>query len=178
MKVAALYVRADSVYKILPGVDPWDKGRDASRYAGPWPVICHPPCRSWGRFAYKSKGSAEEKALAVRAILQAREFGGVVEHPEASGLWLAAGCPEPGGGRDDAGGWCLTLNQGWFGHPAQKRTRLYVVGASPRALPAFPISLQPASRTVEGMSKAQRERTPPDFAEWLVKLAALCAPEL
>lgn len=45
-------------------------------------------------------------------------------------------------------------------------------------MPAFPISLQPALRTVEGMSKAQRERTPPDFAEWLVEMAALCAPEL
>lgn len=34
--VAALFVRADSVYKTLPGVDCWDIERDAMLYRGPY----------------------------------------------------------------------------------------------------------------------------------------------
>jgi hypothetical protein len=32
--VAALFVRADSIYKTLPGVDAWDEARDARQ----WPA--------------------------------------------------------------------------------------------------------------------------------------------
>jgi len=44
MKVAALYVETGGVYYGLPDVDPWDEERDARLYAGPWPVVAHPPC--------------------------------------------------------------------------------------------------------------------------------------
>jgi hypothetical protein len=48
--VAALYVDPRGPYASMPGVDPWDVERDARTYAGPYPVVAHPPCGSWGRF--------------------------------------------------------------------------------------------------------------------------------
>lgn len=48
--IAALYVETDGAYFGLEGVDPWDEARDARKYAGPWPVVAHPPCQRWGRF--------------------------------------------------------------------------------------------------------------------------------
>lgn len=48
--VAAIYVQTGGSYFGLPGVDPWDEARDARRYAGPWPVVAHPPCQRWGKF--------------------------------------------------------------------------------------------------------------------------------
>jgi hypothetical protein len=47
--IAALYVETDGTYYGLPDVDPWDQARDARRYAGPHPVVAHPPCQRWGR---------------------------------------------------------------------------------------------------------------------------------
>ena len=54
MTVAALYVEPDGAYIGLPGVDPWDERRDARTYAGPHPVVAHPPCQRWGRFWHGS----------------------------------------------------------------------------------------------------------------------------
>ena len=45
--IAALYVETDGAYFGLPDVDPWDEKRDARNYAGPWPVVAHPPCTRW-----------------------------------------------------------------------------------------------------------------------------------
>jgi hypothetical protein len=52
--IAALFVAPDGVYAGLPGVEVWDEARDARRYAGPWPVVAHPPCQRWGRFWHGS----------------------------------------------------------------------------------------------------------------------------
>lgn len=49
MQVAALFVETDGCYYGLPDVDSWDEARDARRYAGPWPVVAHPPCQRWGK---------------------------------------------------------------------------------------------------------------------------------
>ncbi len=51
IKVAALFVEAGGVYSNLAGVDPWDIKRDARLYAGPYPVVAHPPCARWSRLA-------------------------------------------------------------------------------------------------------------------------------
>ena len=48
--IAALYVQSNGVYADLAGVDPWYEARDARTYAGPWPVVAHPPCARWGRY--------------------------------------------------------------------------------------------------------------------------------
>jgi len=49
--VAALYVQPDGCYANLPFVDAWDEARDARLYAGPYPVVAHPPCQRWGKMA-------------------------------------------------------------------------------------------------------------------------------
>lgn len=49
--IAALYVETDGPYFGLDGVDPWDIRRDARLYTGPHPVVAHPPCARWGRYA-------------------------------------------------------------------------------------------------------------------------------
>ena len=49
--IAALYVETSGVYSGLPDVDVWGIERDARLYAGPHPVVAHPPCERWGRYA-------------------------------------------------------------------------------------------------------------------------------
>lgn len=52
MTVAALYVERGGAYYDLPGVDPWGlPDKDATLYAGPHPVVAHPPCSRWCRLA-------------------------------------------------------------------------------------------------------------------------------
>ena len=48
--VAALFVQTDGAYFGIDGVDQWDEQRDARKYAGPYPVVAHPPCQRWGKF--------------------------------------------------------------------------------------------------------------------------------
>jgi hypothetical protein len=97
VEVAALFVRGDSVYKSM-GVECWDAARDARGYVGPGPVICHPPCRTWGvlRHWRGAKDRPEEKALGPLAVGFVRAFGGVLEHPYQSALWRHCGMPQPG----------------------------------------------------------------------------------
>jgi hypothetical protein len=110
-KVSALFVRADSIYSDLL-FDVWDEARDARNYAGPWPVVAHPPCRAWGRLRQFAKPRPDEKQLALRAVELVRRYGGVLEHPFGSSLWAAAGLPLPG--KIDAyGGWTVLVDQGW-----------------------------------------------------------------
>ena len=47
-QIAALYVEPAGCYIGQPGIDPWDEARDARQYAGPHPVVAHPPCQRWG----------------------------------------------------------------------------------------------------------------------------------
>lgn len=48
MRLAALYVQENGAYWNLQNVDAWPEQRDARRYAGPLPVVAHPPCQLWG----------------------------------------------------------------------------------------------------------------------------------
>ncbi|MBK1614989.1 hypothetical protein CKO44_16085 [Rubrivivax gelatinosus] len=174
------------------GVDAWDAKRDALGFQGGMPVIAHPPCRAWGSLRHFAKPRPGERELALWAVDQARRWGGVLEHPAASTLWPAAGLPEPGR-YDTSGGWTLPIHQHWWGHRAEKATRLYIVGVAPRDIPVIPMRLGEASHVIamdksprrgqigrlrKGMpgwrpevSKPEREHTPPALAEWLVELA-------
>lgn len=175
-RVAVLYARADSVYKAIPGLDVYDMERDARTYAGTLPVVAHPPCRVWGNLRHFAKPRPDEADLGRHAVAQVHRCGGVLEHPKRSRLWDDQGLPMPGKGRDAFGGFSLQIPQYWFGHLAHKETLLYVCGCEPGDVPAYPMKLGEPDRFVEKLSKAQRERTPPDFANWLVDLAARCRP--
>ena len=139
--IAALYVQTNGCYFGLDGVDPWDEARDARTYAGPWPVVAHPPCERWGRMWFGSPrkpdpdkyrlgddGGKFEKALAA-----VRKFGGVLEHPAYSNAWDAFDLfypPATGGWvvADWSGGWTCCVEQGAYGHRGRKQTWLYANG--------------------------------------------------
>jgi hypothetical protein len=185
--IAVLFAREDSIYKSIQGLDVFDLARDARTFGGGRPVIAHPPCRAWGRLRAFAKPRLDEKALGLFAVHAVRANGGVLEHPEASQLWAAAGLPLPRAGCDEFGGWTLPVVQQWWGHRARKATWLYIVGVKPSEMPRMPLVLGEASHTVGLWSgrdrarcrpeirKAEREATPPLFAEWLVEVAALAS---
>lgn len=167
--VAALFVRSDNHYAAL-GVDCYDIERDALTWRGGAPGIFHPPCRAWGQLSHMAKPRAGERELALWSMAMARRWGGVVEHPYASRLWRAANCASFGV-RDQFGGVLVPVRQRWFGHRAQKKTCLYIVGPVPDLTWCQDA---PAITTVARMCKAERERTPKAFASWLVDLARAC----
>ena len=179
MPVSILFARSDSVYKTLD-CDVWDAERDALKFQGNCPVIAHPPCRLWGQMRFFSTAPESEKLLAFFAVKQIRKNGGILEHPASSTLWQAANLPAPGE-RDSFGGWTLFVSQWWFGHKADKPTKLYIVGIEPEDLPPIPFRLGEPSftcsqsrnrqTTKREIRKAEREHTPRDFAIWLLEAA-------
>lgn len=167
-EVAVLFARVRSEYKEIAGCDVYDEKRDARTFPGGLPVVAHPPCRMWGRFHHRAKPEPHERELAIFAVERVREWGGVLEHPAHSKLWIAAQMPRPGEPPDSAGGYTIQVNQCDWGHAALKPTWLYCVGIEqPHQFP------EPGTPTkyVEKMCRAERERTPMPFAQWLVDLA-------
>mgnify|MGYP006959997751 FL=1 len=192
--VAALYVERGGAYWDLPGVDPWDQARDARLYAGPHPVVAHPPCARWCRMAghAHSRGApapGDDGGCFAAALASVRKWGGVLEHPAYSAAWRAHGliAPPSSGGWVTAGdwtGWTCCVEQGHYGHPALKATWLYAVGVDLPALAWGPSPDQPfhggskhahlrdaRRKPVEVMSKAERIVTPPAFRDLLLGMA-------
>jgi hypothetical protein len=186
--VAILFARRDSVYKTLPGCDVYDVDRDARTFQGGMPVVAHPPCRAWGSLSHFAKPRPGERRLAPWAVAIIRRNGGVLEHPGLSRVWKYCSLPAPGQ-RDKWGGFTLPIDQDWFGHRAEKHTRLYVVGCEPRDVPSFPIRLEDPPYVVSPNGKIrfghplwrpqmrtkERESTPIELAKWLVETARRCA---
>lgn len=139
MKVAALYVETAGTYFGIDDVDPWDEVRDARKYAGPHPVVAHPPCQRWGRFWHGSTRKphqfrlGEDGGCFAAALTAVRNYGGVLEHPADSQAWGYFGliAPERGKGwqpADKFGGWTCYVEQGHYGHASRKPTWLYAKG--------------------------------------------------
>lgn len=185
--VSALYVRKDSVYKSL-GVDCWDIERDARHWPGGNPIIAHPPCRAWGKLSAFAHPRPGEKELAIKSIELIRKWGGVLEHPAASRLWLFMKLPKPGA-KDEYGGFSICIDQFWFGHKAQKKTLLYICGCSQNDLPPIPIRFDAIThvigfnkknkfgrvdKTKKEVTRAEREHTPIELAKWLISVASMC----
>lgn len=200
--VAALFVETNGPYFGIPVVDPWDVRRDARLYAGPHPVVAHPPCQLWVNFAalnYKRYGGAHNRpgndsGCFASALASVRKWGGVLEHPAFSNAFAAHDIPPP-----DKIGWCCN-EQRWdytveapylefvcevwqsaYGHAARKRTWLFYVGARP------PQEMNWARRTgfaqcgwfdriKPTLSKRQASATPPAFRDALLELAQLAKP--
>ena len=138
MTVAALYAATGGCYFGLPDVEPWDVTRDARKYAGPHPVVAHPPCERWGRYwsggpsAKVKRKRGDDDGCFAAALASVRAWGGVLEHPEASSAWRHFGLitPPREGGWVCAGdsGWTCCVEQGHYGHRARKATWLYANG--------------------------------------------------
>lgn len=135
--VAALFVEKGGVYYGLEGVDPWDEERDARTYAGPWPVVAHPPCARWSRLAGFTEARyglkrGEDGGCFAAALSAVRRFGGVLEHPAHTDAFAAFGLPEPtvkfGWTLDLDGGASCYIEQGRYGLPVKKATWLYAYG--------------------------------------------------
>jgi len=141
--IAALYVKKDGPYFGIEGVDPWDEQRDARLYAGPHPVIAHPPCQRWGKLwagqplwikrTGERKQKGDDGGCFAAALAAVRRWGGVLEHPWGSHAWPHFGLntPDRRGGwvvADFEGGWTCCVEQGRYGHYARKPTLLYAVG--------------------------------------------------
>lgn len=183
MTISVLFARGDSIYKTL-GADVWDEHRDATKWPGGNQIIAHPPCRAWGRLRTFANPAPHEKDLARFAVAMVRRWGGVLEHPAGSTLWADQNLPMPGT-TDRFGGWTLAAPQKWWGHKAEKATWFYIVGCVPRCVPRIPYQMHEATHVVQSrkrsdhrphISKADRERTPPELAAWLLDLAARCVP--
>ncbi len=137
--IAALYVETGGVYYGLPDVDPWDKERDARLYAGPWPVVAHPPCAAWCRLAGLRQHrygypKGEDDGCFESALASVRRWGGVLEHPAYSDAWGAFGLVPPRGAGwqfDISGAMVAEVAQSAYGHAARKRTWLYAFGIDP-----------------------------------------------
>jgi len=187
--VVALYVDPRGPYPKMLEPECWyDRARDATQYCGPLPIVAHPPCGPWGRLRHLSRH--DSPGLAIRAVEQVKEWGGILEHPQHSKLFDYCALPRPGELPDRFGNFTVEISQCDFGHPARKMTWLYCVGIDPIAM-TFPPHREPthwisggrgrvgkkAKTTpvpdgIKVCSAQQRRRTPVAFAEWLLELAA------
>jgi hypothetical protein len=140
-QVSALFVETDGIYFGLPDVDPWDITRDAKLYAGPNPVVAHPPCARWSSLAFVNQKHGykvgDDGGCFESALRSVRTFGGVLEHPANSIAWKHYGLPKPGRSGWTQSfydvGWTTEVSQLAYGHRARKRTWLYYVGSTPPA---------------------------------------------
>lgn len=196
--IAALFVSSSGPYANLPGIDPWAVDRDARLYAGPFPVVAHPPCERWGRYwhggpsARVRRVKGDDNGCFASALASVRRWGGVLEHPAASSAWAAFGLKTPprAGGwvvADWDGGWTCCVDQGYYGHRAQKATWLYVVGAKLPMLrwgkSASSVRLDDGFHSAEErrrkvrtgvcqrLSKRERSETPIPFRDLLIAIA-------
>lgn len=192
--IAAIFVATGGVYYGIEDVDPWDEERDARLYAGPWPVVAHPPCSRWCRLAGLVEARwghrrGDDGGCFASALESVRRWGGVLEHPAYSDAWAAFGinAPPTGGGwvnADWRGGWTCYVEQGRYGHPAKKATWLYAHGVE---LPSLRWGLLPdresralvswcgnhvsSGETRPRVGKSEASRTPLEFRDALLSMA-------
>lgn len=166
--IAALYVATNGPYFNLPDVDPWDEERDARKYAGPYPVVAHPPCERWGRY-WSGGPSAKVRRLKGndlgcfdRALWAVNTFGGVLEHPAHSHAWKYFNITPP----EAFGSWWFTrfggnicqVAQGNYGHQAEKLTWLYSKGKEGRPLPKLHWGRCPGKQRLDEGFHSKEER--------------------
>lgn len=197
-KVAALYIDPRGPYPRMPEVDCWDEARDARTYAGPLPVVAHPPCARWSRLAesvaarfpgdprYAVGADAGCFASALAAV---RAFGGVLEHPAQTKAWAAHGLTRPVPGRwtlssSEPRLWVCEVWQSAYGHLCPKATWLAYCGHAPpiecdwrRPPGTHGVGEDSKRRRARGCGRPRASRflaraTPLEFAKFLVELAS------
>lgn len=206
--IAALFVEARGPYSLLPGVECWTEWddqqqlfgagvrSDARKYAGPHPVVAHPPCSTWCQLAKVNEARyghavGDDAGCFESALRSVQTWGGVLEHPAYTHAWPRFGLVRPTRGvwspttfeNGERFGWVTEVSQSAYGHRARKRTWLYYIG------PAMPPELDwrdPAGDAWCGWNNPDRDRTeakkptlskkeakttPPAFRELLLSLA-------
>lgn len=176
--VAALYVDPTGPYPELVA-DWWGEGRDAKTYAGPWPVVAHPPCGPWGRMKFLC--TKQDASCGPVAVDKVRRWGGVLEHPHGSQLFRHCQLPAPGELADGWGGRTYEVRQVAWGHRCEKPTLLYIVGAPPAFVEAGIRAGGTATHRVTNGSRGNRSlaratnkenrHTPRAFAQFLLGIA-------
>lgn len=183
--IAALFVHKNGVYWNLPDVDAWDQERDARKYAGPHPVVAHPPCQLWVNLAsvnFKRYGGEHNKpgndnGCFASALQSVRTFGGVLEHPAYSNAWSTHGLMRPWGSGWKGGPheWVCEVWQSAYGHRARKRTWLLFVGPKPHDLNWARVAGTHQcgwfDRKKSTLSKREASATPLAFRDELLSLA-------
>jgi hypothetical protein len=189
IRVAALFVQSGGTYSEMDDVDPWDAERDATKYAGPYPVVAHPPCSRWCQLARVNEARyghkvGDDGGLFSFALDTVRCYGGVLEHPAETLAWPAHLLPPPnrrgGWSRSIDGGWVCHVEQGVYGHRARKATWLYAYGITPPSLnwgrsePTATVSFMTnhGGGDLPRLSKREASKSPVAFARMLVDLAA------
>jgi len=188
--IAALFVATNGAYADLPGVDLWDEARDARLYAGPHPVVAHPPCQRWGALAHvnyarwggEHNRPGNDGGCFASALASVEAYGGVLEHPRGSGAWDAFGLVKPRGRgwhRSGMGHTCEVW-QSAYGHRANKATWLYCVGMPLGDLDwSRPVGSHQVGyhdqrgkdRNKPTLSTAEANATPPAFRDLLIGMA-------
>jgi len=191
-RVAALFVDPGGCYAGAPDVDMWPEHRDARKYAGPFPVVAHPPCQRWGALAaanYARWGGDHNKpgndgGCFRSALHSVVTYGGVLEHPAKSRAFATFGIPRPvGSGWKMAGlhTWVCEVWQSAYGHRANKATWLYYYGEEPpfdldwsRPTGTHQIGFQDQRGKAMNkpvLSRREANATPPAFRDTLLRLA-------
>lgn len=190
--IAALYVETDGAYFGLDGVEPWDKVRDARIYAGPHPVVAHPPCQRWGSMAFVNHARyggehnmpRNDGGCFAAALHAVRLWGGVLEHPAKSRAWDWFGITKPTGlgwsKCASTGGWVCEVWQSAYGHRANKATWLLVCGPRPPELDwSRPVGTHQVGfhdqrgkeRNKPTLPSSEANATPPAFRDLLISIA-------
>jgi hypothetical protein len=203
-RVAALFVEDGGSYYGIPEVDPWPESKDARLYAGPHPVVAHPPCQMWINYAalnFKRYGGEHNRpgndgGCFESALASVRRWGGVLEHPASSNAWAAHGLPRPtslfgwcgpylvpGGGRKRQWEWTCEVWQSAYGHRARKRTWLLWSSPTWRVPPQLNWQKAPGTHQIGWFDRAKptlgkkaASATPPEFREALLGLARAAVP--
>lgn len=193
MKVAILFAEKNGIYSGWPWLDVYDKSRDAMKYEGRLPVVAHPPCNLWGKFAeinYKRWGGehnipGNDGGKFLKALMSVETYGGVLEHPAQSKAFdeYRLGVPEFGkwSHSKNGFGWITEVYQSAYGHKADKKTWLFYAGK----YPPFPLRWEKVKGTHQigfpdqrgkernkpTVTKQEAIGTPLEFKEELLKLA-------
>lgn len=191
--VAALYIDPRGPYPKMIGVECWDESRDARLYAGPHPIVAHPPCARWCRLAkfVESRHGypvGDDGGCFAAALAAVRRWGGVLEHPAWSIAWHRHGLLRPparGWTKSFDGEWVCEVAQSAYGHDATKLTWLLLVGGAPPDTTRWerPRGTKVIGhmtrrkdgtifrRSADRINDARAIRTPAMFAEFLVDIA-------
>lgn len=195
-EVAALFVDPAGCYSDLPGVDPWPEARDARRYAGPYPVVAHPPCQLWGamanvnfaRWGGEHNRPGNDQGCFAAALQAVRAWGGVLEHLAETRAWNRYGLAAPsavGWQRCIDGGWVCEVWQSAYGHKAAKATWLYAYGVLPdeldwrREAGSHQVGWHDQrgkSRNKPTLSRREANSTPVPFRDVLLAMARRAPP--